>query len=207
MSRVVIVGARGMGREALEYCRELGHDVVGFLDSDPSVLTDFEGCPPILGAPEEAVVDDANLYLVALGDPAARKAYADMLAGRGARFLTLVHPQARVSASASVGEGSLVAPFCYLGHSATVGRHALLNYFSALGHDAAVGDFGTLCPRCTLGGFSVIEEGVFLGTQAAVSPKVRIGAWSKIGTGRIAMADVPPETLVLPEPVGFVVPN
>jgi acetyltransferase EpsM len=46
----------------------------------------------------------------------------------------------------------------------------------------------------------ILEEGVFLATQAAVVPGKRIGAWSKLAAGAVAHADLDACTLALGNP-------
>ena len=73
--RLVIVGASAMGREACAYAQDCGWEVKGFLDSRRDVLDGFVGYPPLLGSVEDYDVQSDDVFVVAVGDPAAKMRY------------------------------------------------------------------------------------------------------------------------------------
>ena len=79
MKSLVIVGASALGREYFSYVCDAcpSMKVKGFLDSRPDVLDGFAGYPPVLGPVEDYRPQDDDVFLVAVGDSAARRAYAE----------------------------------------------------------------------------------------------------------------------------------
>ena len=65
-----------------------------------------------------------------------------------------------------------------------------------LGHDAAIGDYATLSPGVNVSGNVDVGEGVYVGTNAAIRDKVRVGEWSVVAGGAFVHADVPPRVMV-----------
>ncbi len=199
MNNLVIVGAGGFGLEVAAYAGNIGtFSIKGFLDDGKPVGTKHGGFP-VLG-PTDAPVDPDALYVIALGHPPARRALAEKLEAKGARFATLIHPTASIAASASFGDGCLFAPFSFVGPEAKIGKNCLLNIYASAGHECAIGDHCALAPYAGTHASSVLEEAVFLAAHAVVTNGVRIGANAKLAAGAIAYTDVPPNTSALGNP-------
>jgi len=200
VSRILIVGAGGFGREVLQWARAAWPDrvarIAGFLSDEPSRLAGHDCSLTIIASPEGFVPEPGDALLLAIGIPAARRRVAEALQLRGATFLTLIHPTAIVAPTAEIGEGAILCPYSIVSDSARVGRCALLNYHASLGHDASVGEYAVLSPYATLGGNAQIAEDVFLGMHASVGPGRRIGARSKISANSCALADAPTDSII-----------
>ena len=203
VSRILIVGAGGFGREVLHWARhtwpDLSAAVSGFLADAPRSEGDRD-MPPVIGDPSRHVPAPGEGFLLAVGIPEVRRRLAEQLEARGARFLTLVHPTAVVAPNADIGAGTIVCPFAVVSDNTRLGRCVLLNYHSSLGHDASAGDFAVLSPYATLGGDAHVAEDVFLGMHASVGPGRRVGPRSKVSANSCALADVPAESLVFGAP-------
>jgi len=154
----------------------------------------------ILADPAEYEPRPGDAFLLAIGIPGVRRRVAEMLAARGAEFLTLVHPTAVVAATATLGPGSIVCPQAVVSDLAVLGRCVLVNYHASLAHDAVAGDFAVLSPYATLGGAARIGPDAFLGLHASVGPGVTVGDRSKVAANSCALADAPPDSLVLGVP-------
>ena len=191
MGDLVIIGASAMGREACVYAREVGMPVRGFLDSRPYVLSGFDGYPPVLCAPEAYIPKADELFVCAVGDCGQRHRYVDMIAARGGRFTSIVHPTAYVGFNSSIGEGSIVCPNATITTDVAVGRHVIVNVAATVSHDCRIGDYSTLCPGVNLAGRVSVEAGVFIGTGALLIPDRSVGASAVVGAGAVVIGNVP----------------
>lgn len=200
------MGAGGFGREVLQWARDAWPDhagkIVGFLSDDPARAVSL----PIFGDPAAFVPQPGDAFLLAIGIPSTRRIVAETMLRRGAWFLTLVHPTAIVSPTASVGLGSILCPYAIVTDAARLGRFTLMNYHSSLAHDTSAGDYAVLSPYATLGGESSIAEDVFLGLHASVGPGKRVGARSKVSAHSACLCDAPQDVIVFGVP-GRVAPN
>lgn len=128
---------------------------------------------------------------VAIGSIAVR---ADLL-GRalaiGALPLTVVHPSARVSRFAQVGDGAFIAALAVVGPSARLGRGVIVNHGAVVDHDCVVGDHCHIAPNASLGGGVRIGDRVLVGAGAVVLPGVSIGDDAVIGAGAVVTRDAP----------------
>lgn len=205
IQNVVIVGAGGFGREVLRYVLDTyGSDpdtqVKGFLDDRPPDLASFGLGIPVLGDTHGYRPQDGDRLIIALGEPKLRQMMAERFGALGARFLTVVHPTAYVSASASVGEGCIVAPFATIGAHASLGDHSVLTFYASIGHDAKVGRWCALSPHSVTNGGSRIGDRAFLGAHAVVNPMQSVGDGAKVAAGAVVYRPVPPNTLATGNP-------
>lgn len=169
--------------------------VRGFLDDDVRGAVDGYA---VLGPIHPSSLGCGDSYVIAVGDSRVRRSIQARMGG--ARAVSVVHPSSFVAPTAVVGAGVLIAPYCFVGPGARIGDHALLNVGAIVGHDASVGAYSILSPQAALGGGVLLEEGAFLGMQAAVLPRLRVGAGAKIAAGALVSLDVPEAALAAGNP-------
>lgn len=196
MTQALILGAGGTGRDVVDWLAELGAagrgiEVAGFLDDDPAKRGKAIAGVPVLG-PLAEVSRHAELLLVdALGSPGSfRDRHRLLGALPDARFVTLVHPLARVSASAQIGAGSLLYPFAFVGPGVRIGRHVTILSHGAVNHDTTIGDFSILASHVALGGQVTVGASCYIGMRATVREGRRVGDEAMVGMGAVVTADV-----------------
>lgn len=195
MTRLVIIGAGGFGREVLGIVRDIGgFDVVGFLDQDLSLHgTVIDGCA-ILGD-DGALADLARRSVsacVALGEPRARQRAFDACQQLGLDLPTLVHPNAYLSPQARLGQGVVLYPGCVVMPGCVIGNSVLINAGVTIGHDATIADFCNLSPGARLAGRVSLHEGVFVGMGACLRERITVAEYAVIGAGSVVLHDVSP---------------
>lgn len=204
VSRILIVGAGGFGREVLQWARAAWPEdcdrICGFLSADTDILDGCDCGVDIVGTPDGHRPAPGEKFLLGIGVPYVRRRVAESLVAQGAEFLTLVHPTAIVAPSACIGEGSIMCPFSIVSDSARLGRFVAMNYHTSLGHDASAGDFAVLSPYATLGGNAHIEDDVFLGLHASVGPGKTVGARSKVSANSCVLTSAPSDSMVFGVP-------
>lgn len=202
---LVIVGAGGFGREVLQYAIDAytagwPYRVIGFLDDGPQVLRGFEVSVPILGPTQDPAPFTESAFIVALGDPSARKIMADRIENHGGEIVTLLHPSAYVAPSARVGLGTVVCPFAFIGVNARVGRNVAVNIYGSVGHDAVVDDHCVISPYTSALGATHVGSQCMLGTHVTITPRVVVGAHSKVAAGSVVNRDCEPGSLLAGNP-------
>ncbi|MFQ5444979.1 MAG: acetyltransferase [Nitrospinales bacterium] len=202
---IIIVGAGGFGRTVLNYakdCFPAGSEffIKGFLDDNPASLENYNLDKKILGAVGDFRIKENDFFLMALGDPASKKKLTEKLEAKGARFIPLIHPLAYIAPNSSIGTGCIICPFSSVGPDVVLDNYVTLNISTSCGHDSKVGKFSVLSPHATVNGFAILEDEVFLGTHATVTPGKRVGSKSKLSAGSVALNDVPPNSLVFGNP-------
>ena len=128
---------------------------------------------------------------VAIGAIAARAELLGRAVALGARTISVIHPSARVSRFAEVGDGTFVAAQAVVGPSARVGQGVIINHGAVVDHDCIVGDHCHIAPNASLGGGVRLGHRVLIGAGAVVLPGVSIGDDAVIGAGAVVTRDAP----------------
>lgn len=197
MKNLIIVGARGWGREVYasvmttkEYI-EGEVSVKGFLDSK---LDAFEGLnghyPPILGAVEDYEIQDNDIFFVALGDSKWRKYYAEIIESKGGVFHTIICPDCIINSTAKIGEGSFISSWCFISDNVTIGKHVLIHNFCAVGHDAKVMNYCSLLSGAFMGGYSEIGECSQMSPKSMILPHKKVGNNVLVGAASVVMRNI-----------------
>lgn len=204
MTRIVIAGAGGHGRELLWIARAcgIGDAVEGFVDEgspDRRALDRIEALGSrLLGTPADVVGVDR--YIAALGACAVRRAVTERLDGLGWTAVKLVHPDALVGPQVRLGDGTVIFPRCLVTTNVEIGAHTHLNAGVVVQHDSTLGEFVTLSPGVYVNGDVTIGDDVFVGTGAIITRGVSIGNGARIGAGAVVLNDVAPGALVVGAP-------
>ena len=194
MKHLVIIGARGFGREIYRtfintnpyISKEI--DVKGFLDDKADALDGLKGeWPPILGAVETYEIQEDDVFFCALGDSHWRKHYAELISEKGGKFINIIHKTALVSPVASLGEGCVVGAYTNVSPNVTIGNHVMIQSFDDLGHDSQVGDYASIESYVFLGGYAKVGELATMHTKSSIIPHKSVGKECVVGFGSVVM--------------------
>jgi sugar O-acyltransferase (sialic acid O-acetyltransferase NeuD family) len=197
--RLAIFGAGGLGREVLILIHQINEyeptwQITGFYD-DVRPATDTIHGVPYLGASADlnAVAEPLHVA-VAVGNSRSRASVVSRLTSPQLAFPTLIHPAVACEAyqQLQIGAGCIISQGCILTTDIVLGKHVLLNLGCTIGHDAVLDDFCSLMPHANVGGATYLESGVYLGTNATVIDRVRVGTNTIVGAGAVAVRDLPP---------------
>ena len=205
MKNLIIIGARGFGRE---YCNSLklyenyGKEFIikGFLDDKVEALDVFSGYPPILSSVEEYEIEEDDIFTCALGDPIYRKKYVNIVKQKGGAFMTLIDSKSIIHPDAQIGEGVMISAFCSISANVTIGDFSTVQPFCNFGHDAIVGSFCAIESYSFMGGCSSIGNNVTLHTRSTILPHIKVGDNSIVGAGSVVLRNVKSNTTVFGVP-------
>jgi sugar O-acyltransferase (sialic acid O-acetyltransferase NeuD family) len=199
----VLVGGGGHAAVVLEAIRASGMiDPVGVLDADPARRgTGFFGVP-IVGGDDtwpELVRCGIRRFVSAIGstaDTAVRRRVFERMVVQGGVGLTIRHPTAIVSPSASLGAGCQVSAGAIVNTAARIGRNVIVNTGAIVEHDCRIGDHVHLATGCRLAGGVTIGEGTHVGIGATVIQGIKIGRDCVIAAGAVVIRDVADRAVV-----------
>ncbi|PSI00564.1 acetyltransferase [Synechococcus lacustris] len=171
--RWLILGDGGHGSSVCDAITASGDRVVGFLD-DALPAGALVNATPVLGvlslawdlkrlfdASGEALPDQV---VVAIGNPALRQTWQQVLEQVAAPLGVVLHPRAIVSATAQLGPGSVVLAGAVVNANATLHQGVLVNSGAVVDHDAICGAYSQLGVNAAMAG------GSRLGPLACLAP-------------------------------------
>lgn len=191
--RVIILGASGHGRVALDILRAVGGVAAGFVDRAKRVGEIVDEVPVVAGGAGECTLLRGGVgWFVAVGDNGVRRELTRELRELTRRpAVNLVHPSAVVSPGAVIGAGVFVGPGAVINTGAVIGDGVIVNTGATIDHDARLGEFAQVSPGCHLAGNVHLGELSFLGTGCALIPGVSVGKKAVVGAGSVVVRDIP----------------
>ncbi|WGK60357.1 acetyltransferase [Halopseudomonas sp. SMJS2] len=165
---LLVLGAGGHGKSVAEAALLSGEwqDILFLDDAWPSVSVALD-CPVV--GKTESVGEWASKCqgaIAAVGNNSVRQSWIELIEHAGIELVSIIHPRAWVSPSATVGAGTAVMAGAVLGTVSSVGKGAIINCNATVDHDVVMDDFSHL--------------GV--GVQLAGGVKVGAAAWLQAGS-------------------------
>lgn len=199
---LVLVGAGGSGREAVEVVRAIGAarpssawHLRGFLDDGAALQGRGVGGVPVLGPLDLAhELPDVSFTLCtgSPANPASRCHVARRLGLPRERYASVVHPSAVLPGTPQIGVGCLLQAGVVATVDVAIGDHVLVMPGAVFTHDDVLEDFVTVGAGVRLAGGVRVGAGAYLGSGVLVREGVTIGAGALIGMGSVVLRDVPP---------------
>lgn len=201
---LIIIGARGWGREVLWSFQSNYNDKYnfkGFLDSKSDALDGLIGeFPPIICSVEDYIIQPGDVFFCALGDPKWRKHYSDIIESKGGEFITYISPLAIVSPNAIIGEGTFIGANTVVSDNVKVGKHSMIHGLCTLGHDVTIGTNVSVEAYCFFGGFSTVCDNSSIHVRSTVIAHKKVGFNASVGACSLVIRNVKDNTHVFGNP-------
>lgn len=200
---LAIFGAGGQGKEVLELAQNINEkenrwDEMVFIDD----VQDEGTCMGIKRV-HYTTFEKMNAiceFIIALGEPVAKRKIYDFLKDRKCSFAILISPDAQVSSFAMVGEGVIIKRGAIVSPQAEIGKNTTLQSYVAVGHDAIVGEHCQISTHSVIGGHTVLGNEVFVGLHCPIRDRVTIGSRAVISAGAVVLKSVPENVTVMGNP-------
>jgi sugar O-acyltransferase (sialic acid O-acetyltransferase NeuD family) len=192
---VIIMGAKGLGKAALEIFKSNEVVVYGFLDDDTSLHQTEIDEVMVLGKIE----DDGFLKLigqkcdafVAIDENKYRQNLVKMLNDRRHLMPTnAIHKQAWIAQTAQIGYGNFINAGVNVGAFAKIGQHCLVHTGAIIDFEAEISDFAQIGAGSIIGAGAKIGEGVFIGSGVTIVPGLEVGKNARIGAGSVVIEPI-----------------
>lgn len=176
------------------------------LDQDESLWGgDLLGVPiwggdGLLAALKDRGISRFVVGVGSVGPGTLRRRLFEQALAAGLEPLTVVHPSANISPSATLGGGTVVLPGVVIGARARIGRNVIINSRSLVEHDCLIGDSVHIASAASLCGGCTIGDETLVGAGAVVRQQVRIGAGVVVALGAVVIADVADKAMVMGVP-------
>ena len=195
MKELLIIGARGFGREifaAAQYCLGYGTEftIKGFLDDNSNALDGMPGYPPIIDSVEHYQPTENDVFICALGDPKWQKHYAEIIKDKGGRFINLIHQTAGIGQNTKFGTGCIIMDNVGISCDIVLGDFVTLQSRVILGHDVRIGSYCHLGATSFLGGYVQLGSLTTVYPGSIILPHVKVGNQCTVGAGAVVIKKV-----------------
>jgi sugar O-acyltransferase (sialic acid O-acetyltransferase NeuD family) len=197
--RIILVGGFP---EVIELAEECGKQIVGVIDPDPAAASHGY---PVLGADSDAAAirrqyPDVPVF-VSVDEPDHRARLVELYTQQhGFRFATLIHPQAKLSRTATHGVGVMIQYGAHLSAHVRLDDYVRVNVSANVMHDVRVGRFTTIAPNAVILGRVTIRERCYIGAHSTLMPDVEIGEGACVGAQANVTKSVAPGAVVMGNP-------
>jgi sugar O-acyltransferase (sialic acid O-acetyltransferase NeuD family) len=209
---LIVLGAAGTAADVVDIVFELNragsrYEILGLLDDDTRKHGQSFAGVPVLGPLTDAVRWPQARLVNALGSPRSYRSRAGLIARLGlpaSRYVTLIHPGARISPTSSIGAGALVYPGVVICSGAAIGEHVTLLANTVINHDVHVGDFSIAASGVNVAGGVSIGESCYLGAGSTIIQGLIVGDEALVGAGSVVIRDVSAGSTVAGNPARLI---
>ena len=187
MSRLIIIGASGHGKVVADAANRK----YVFVDKEPNEQEKIFSMEDLLPLQEEE-----DEVIVGIGDNKTRLSVLEGLHN----IATVVHKDATVSFSATLGEGTVVFARAVVNPNTSVGRGCIINTAATVDHDCILEDGVHISPGAHVGGGVTIGTCSWIGIGASVKHGVTIGNNVIVGASAAVVCDIPDGVTVVGVP-------
>lgn len=210
--KVVFLGAANpeTGRmiRALERAQP-NFQAYGFIDNAPEKKgTNFLGLPVFGGFEmlDTLIADEVQFVNLITGSTTARYETSLQMARKGCRFTNFVHPGIDLTMT-EIGVGNYLQESVVIQADVRIAHNSSIHIGTMVGHESTIGNSVFIAHACSISGSVRIEDGVFIGTNATIVPRLRIGKWATVGAGAVVVTDVPDYAVVVGNPAKVIKMN
>jgi sugar O-acyltransferase (sialic acid O-acetyltransferase NeuD family) len=191
--RLFIIGAGGFGRELESWISRIPNESLpwlleGFIDDDSNSLKEDESDLKFIGTTDYPFLEDDSV-LIGIANPVDKEKLYQKLKGK-VKFITYIDSTAIIGKYTKIGEGCVICPNSIISANVVLGDCVTVNLGSQIGHDAKVGSFSSIMGNVDIGGYSMLGEKCYLGSQSCLIPQIKIGEGVTIGIGSVVVNDL-----------------
>lgn len=209
IKEIVILGGSNAFWEISELISDINaiklqYKIIAVLDDSPNLIGKQLGELTVDGPLEEAKGFSENVYFVfAIGSFRTRLIRSEILkrlAFRDERYVTLIHPTAKIFSTSQIGYG------CIVHYGTVVFNHSKIESFCVIAANCVIAVSNLLGRGCLFGSNITTTTGVkigsfsFIGSSTSIGENVEIGPGAQIGMASLVLKDIPAGAFVLGNP-------
>lgn len=180
MKSIYIYGASGHGLVVADIAQACGYKEIVFIDDGENKYFTFE----------EIKKNNHIPMALGVGNNSIRAKLLKKGQDNGFEMVSLIHPSAIISPSASIEKGTVVMPNVIVNAKATIGKGVILNTNCVIEHECVIDDFVHISPKVALAGNVKVGTLTHVGIGTNIIQGVAIGKNSIIGAGSVVLKNV-----------------
>jgi sugar O-acyltransferase (sialic acid O-acetyltransferase NeuD family) len=202
---IIIVGAKGLGKVALDIFQSHEVIVYGFLDDDKSLHNTEINLISVLGSTDDEtylkiIGNSCDVFVASDENSVRRKLVAMFQEDYKTMPVNAIHAQASIASTASIGHGNLMNVGVILASHAFLGNHNIIHTGVIIDYDAEIANFVQIGAGSIVNAGVQISENAFIGSGVTIIAGVKVGANARIGAGSVVIKDVAAKATVFGNP-------
>ena len=202
---VIIFGASGLAKAALEIFNSNSIVVYGFLDDDEATHNNEIDGVSVLGSTDDhgflKLIGQKCEAFVATDDNKLREQYVGFLNdSRKVMPVNAIHELSSIANSSSIGHGNFINAGAIIGNHVKVGQHNVINTGVLIEQETTIEDFVQIGTGSIVNANVKIEKGAFIGSGVTIVSGVTIGKKARIGAGSVVVGNVEANQTVFGNP-------
>ena len=192
---IMILGAGGIGKSAMEAFVSNDVLVYGFLDDDTTLQDKEIGDVAVLGTLDNesylSIIGDECEAFIATEENEVRRTLVEMLVkDKKVMPVNAVHGTAILASSSEIGHGNYIGAGVMIGSYSSIENHLIIKAGAIINHDVKLESF------VQIGAGSILNSGVkvgaeaFIGSGVTVVSGIKIGAGARVGAGSVVIKDI-----------------
>ena len=206
--RFVIWGSSGHAKVLADIIHDAGGRVIALFDNNPMSKSCIAGVPLFHGeqgfrdwcSQESDLTGLAGAIAVGGSRGEERVLLGGLLESEGILLPALIHKDASVSSSATIGVGSQVLANAVVAADAILGAFCIVNNMANVDHECRVGVGVHIGPGATLCGCVEVGDNVFVGASSVILPRLKISTGAIVGAGAVVTRNVTAGLVVVGSP-------
>ena len=192
---LIIIGAGGHAKVALDTALSIGHTVLGLVDARQELIGNKVLGISIVGNDTWVENHDPDTVLLVMGigsvdDTAMRRLVYCNFVDKGYEFASLVHPMTTLGRDIEIGSGTVVMAGAVIQTGCKIGQNVIVNTGARIDHDGKIGDHTHIAPGAILSGNVEVGKNTHVGVGAMVIQGVVIGENSLVAAGAVVVKPV-----------------
>jgi len=194
---IYIYGASGHGLVVADNAKACGYTDIFFIDDGDNKYPTFVDIKRVSDIP----------LAFGIGNNTIRAKLFERVQNNGFEIVSLIHPRAIISASVTIGKGTVVMPNVVVNAKATIGDGVILNSSCVVEHECVIDDFVHISPNTALAGDVKVGEYTHIGIGSNVIQGMFIGKNVIVGGGGMVIRDIDDNQKVVGVPAQTITSN
>lgn len=189
MIDLIIIGAGGFAKSAIDSLDQHSYSIKGFVDN---YRNDKEHLGyPILGRNLDDIKNPEDFfYFIAIGDNRKREFWYQEVKNRHLKFINIIDKSAIISDNAQIGNGCFVGKMVVINNTAVVGNNCIINTRALIEHGCKIGNHVNISTNTVLNGDVEIGNRSFIGSCSVINGQNKIGNNVIIGSGAVVTKNI-----------------
>ena len=206
--KITIIGAGGFAKEVLELIIDIEvakkFTAFSYINdvcfAEPDKVWKKRKIYGVNVIPESKIDFKKTIIVVGVGDSDIRSKIIKKLP-KYTKFMTLIHPNAKVSKFSDVGDGCIICDGSIISCDVNIKNHTIINNNATIGHDNNIGEFFTASPGVNISGYCTIGDRVYFGANSCIKERLTVCDDVLIGMGGVVVKNITKSGVYVGNPV------